>query len=137
MIEGVELLKLPEKKDNRGSLCFCEAGIKGHIPFKIKRAFWIFRTPKGAVRGRHAHRRSQQAHVCLHGSVKIQLDNGKEKQGVVLNRPNRVLILGPMIWHSFCLEEGSLLFVFTSNWYSEKDYVRDYEEFLSLVRTPK
>lgn len=132
-VKGASLLELPEKKDKRGNLCFCEAGTYKPIPFEIKRSFWVFKTSRGA-RGYHAHRASQQAHVCLHGSAKIWLDDGRNRQEVVLNRPNQVLILEPMIWHFFSLKKGSLLFVFTSDWYDPMDYIRNYEEFLRLAR---
>ena len=135
-VKGVNLLELPEKKDERGNLCFCEVGADKLIPFEIKRSFWIFETPRGAIRGYHAHRASQQAHVCLHGSAKIWLDDGKNMQEVILNRPNQVLILGPMIWHYFSLKKGSTLFVFTSDFFDPKDYIRNYDEFLSLVKPP-
>jgi dTDP-4-dehydrorhamnose 3,5-epimerase-like enzyme len=133
-VRGATLLELPENTDDRGSLCFCEAGKDEVIPFEIKRSFWVYDTPKGAVRGYHGHKESQQAHVCLHGSAKIWLDDGKSTQEIALNRPNQVLILGPMIWHYFSLKKGSLLFVFTSDHYDPKDYIRDYDEFTRLAR---
>lgn len=131
IVERAKILELPRKTDSRGSLCYCEEG--NHIPFEVKRTFWVFDTPSGAVRGHHAHRNSRQAHVCLKGSAKIWLDDGTTKQEVTLDTPNKVLILEPLIWHSFSLEEGSLLFVFTSDLYNESDYVREYNEFLNLV----
>ena len=132
VLDGVKILELKENIDQRGCLCFAEAGV--HVPFEIKRTFWIYKTPEGIARGHHAHRESHQAHVCLHGSAAITLDNGQNKKEIVLDRPNKVLILESMIWHSFRLRRGSLLFVFTSDKYDPKDYVRDYNEFLRLVR---
>jgi len=86
------------------------------------------------VRGKHAHRESWQVHVCLSGKAKITVDDGTNRETLVLNNPRQGLMLAPMVWHSFCLEAESLLFVFTSNFYGEEDYIRSFDEFLTLVR---
>lgn len=127
-----QLIELPENRDKRGALCFVEA--QRHVPFEIKRSFWIYDVPKGISRGHHAHRQSKQAHVCLHGSATVSLNNGWTQEFVVLDKPNMILVLEPMIWHHFTLKRGSLLFVYASDIYNPKDYIRNYEEFLQLVR---
>ena len=117
---------------NTGSLCFFEAG--NDIPFKMKRAFWIFDTTKGAKRGNHAHKKSYQIHICFGGKVTILLDDGKHKQKIILDNPRTGLIIGPKVWHSFVLEKNSSLFVLSSNYYSENDYIRNYAEFMKVTK---
>ncbi len=134
-IRGAELIDFPEMKDSRGSLCVCEVG--RHIPFTIKRAFWVFGTPAGTVRGKHAHQKSTQVHVCLSGSVKISLDDGTYREEVTLDNPRQGLLIGPMVWHPFSLAANSLLFVFTSDLYDPTDYIRSFEEFVKLARGPQ
>ena len=131
-VKGVRIIDFPTVTDSRGSLSFCEA--ENHIPFKIKRTFWVFDAPATIVRGKHAHRESWQVHVCLSGKAKITVDDGTNRETLVLNNPRQGLMLAPMVWHSFCLEAESLLFVFTSNFYGEEDYIRSFDEFLTLVR---
>ena len=130
-VKNTKIIELPIKKDDRGSLCFFET--ENHIPFPIKRIFYIFDTKDGAIRGNHAHKESWQVHVCLGGSAKIMLDDGVNKQEVIIDKPNTGLIIGPMVWHSFILDKGANFFVASSNLYNEKDYIRDYTEFKKLV----
>lgn len=110
----------------------CETGRQ--VPFQIQRLFWIYNTPANTVRGNHAHREGWQAHICLNGSASIKLDDGQSKEEVLLDSPSSGLVIGPMVWHSFSLSPGATLFVMTSNLYDERDYIRNYEEFLRLVR---
>ena len=131
-VKNVQMVEFPRVTDERGSLCFCESGKQ--VRFNLKRVFWIFDTPKGAVRGHHAHKRGWQVHICLGGSATIMLDDGKNKQKVVIKKPNSGLIIGPMVWHSFKMEKGAHFFVISSNKYSEKDYIRDYDKFKRLAK---
>lgn len=130
-IRNVRIIEFPLKRDQRGALCFFEA--EKHIDFPVKRIFYVFDTPDGAVRGNHAHKESWQVHVCLGGSAAVEVDDGQKKETIILNQPNMGLIIGPMVWHSFELEKGAHFFVASSNLYDENDYIRDYSQFKTLA----
>ena len=116
------------KGDDRGSLVALESHKK--IPFEIKRVYYIFDTKSGVVRGLHAHKNLSQVMVCLKGSCRIVLDNGCTKEQVVLDSPDKGLLIDIMIWremHDF--SSDCLLFILASEHYAESDYIRDYDEF--------
>ena len=116
------------KGDDRGSLVALESHKK--IPFEIKRVYYIFDTKSGVVRGLHAHKNLSQVMVCLKGSCRIVLDNGCTKEQVVLDSPDKGLLIDSMIWremHDFSAD--CLLLILASEHYAESDYIRDYDEF--------
>lgn len=128
----VKIIELPLKSDDRGDLVFLEA--QKHLPFAIQRLFFIFNTQPTAPRGFHAHKRNRLALVCLNGSVVVKLDDGSNVDQVSLNRPDRLLIIEPTIWHS--LEQftpGTMVLACASEVYDEDDYIRDYPEFVKYV----
>jgi dTDP-4-dehydrorhamnose 3,5-epimerase-like enzyme len=114
-----------------GQLSFFEIGKE--VPFEIKRVFCIFDTKEGAVRGHHAHKESSQIHICTGGKAKITVEDGKNKQEIVLDGPTQGLLIGPGVWHSFVLEKNCSLFVLSSNYYDERDYIRSYKDFKDSV----
>lgn len=127
------IIEIPKIKDE-GYLCFMEEN--NHIPFEIKRIYYIFDVIKNAVRGRHTHKETKQVLFCLKGSITVILDNGKEKEAVTLNKPNQGLYLDTMMWHEMvAFKEGTLLMVVASDYYKEDDYIRNYEEFLKEVNS--
>lgn len=123
------LIKLPlfqEKK--RGLLCFGEA--EKHIPFKIKRCFFIKGVPRGAKRGGHAHKKIKQALFCLSGSVKVILDDGRDKKEIILSKPNVGIFIDKMLWVDLVdFQRSTILCVLASDFYKEEDYIRDYHTF--------
>lgn len=125
-----QLIELPIRAtQGMGSLSFLEAGID--TPFEIKRIYYIFDVPKGTQRGGHAHRRLRQLLFCPNGSIEILLTDGRDRASVMLDRPNKALLIGPglwrdMVWHS----DRAMLCVAASEHYDEKDYIRSYEAFL-------
>ncbi len=126
-----QLLQLPRIRDPRGSLTFVESG--KHIPFEIKRVFYIYDVPTAESRGAHAHRKLHQFLVCISGSFDVALDDGKNKRTVHLNRPWLGLHVPPMIWASEVnFDPGSICLVFASDHYDESDYIRDYETFFEV-----
>ncbi len=128
-----KLITLPKIDDPRGNLTFIESG--GHIPFEIKRAFYIYDVPAGQTRGAHAHKQLQQFLICLSGSFDVMLDDGKDKSVVHLNRPWLGLYIPPMIWDSEGnFDAGSVCLVLASIHYDESDYYREYQGFLAAVR---
>ncbi|QPA30700.1 sugar 3,4-ketoisomerase [Thermaerobacillus caldiproteolyticus] len=126
------LFKFSVIEDERGALVALES-LKS-IPFEIKRVYYIYNVKNSIPRGFHAHKNLQQMLVCVAGSCKVILDNGKEKKEFILNQPNQGLFIDKMIWremHDF--SEDCILLVLASDYYDEDDYIRNYEEFLNEV----
>ncbi len=118
--------------DDTGMLIALEEFID--IPFRIKRVYYMYDTIPDVVRGKHAHKNLQQILVCIHGSCKIRLDNGREKKVVALEKPYEGLYVANDMWREmFDFSEDAVLLVFASELYDESDYIRDYDEFLKFV----
>lgn len=127
------LIQLPKIIDERGNLSFIEEN--NHIPFKIKRTYWIYDVPGGQGRGGHAFKEQQELIVALSGSFDVIIDNGQDKQTFSLNRSYYGLYVPPGIWRQMQnFSTNSLAFVISSTEYNEADYVRDYDEFLKTVK---
>lgn len=129
----VNLRKIRDDRD--GNLIIAEA--MKDIPFEIRRFYYINNLENSqSVRGLHAHRELSQVIFCISGSFVLALDDGNEKQKILMNKDNIGVILGPMLWHAMeDFSSGCVLLVVASDYYSEKDYIRDYDEFLNLVRS--
>lgn len=128
----VKYIELPTIRDYRGDLTFIE-GVK-HVPFEIKRVYFLYNVPTGAERGGHAHKDLLQVIFALSGSFKISLDNGKQRQEVWLNNPSKGILLHNNIWREMdSFSQGSVCMVLASQNYDESDYIRNYEDFLKLA----
>jgi dTDP-4-dehydrorhamnose 3,5-epimerase-like enzyme len=131
-IEKCRLIDLPKVSDFRGNLSFIEGG--RHVPFDIKRMFYIYDVPTGTERGAHAHRELQQFIICLGGSFDVQLDDGRGQKTVSLARPWQGLYIPPMVWAAeLNFSTGAVYVVLASDFYDEADYFRDYASFLAAV----
>lgn len=120
--------------DKRGQLVALEEF--KDIPFKIKRVYYMYDTEQGVTRGYHAHKSLQQIWICIHGSCKIRLDNGKEKKVVPLEKPYEGLYVSNAMWREmFDFSSDAVLMVLASELYDESDYIRDYDEFLKFVNS--
>lgn len=120
--------------DERGQLVALEEF--KDIPFKIKRVYYMYDTAQGVTRGYHAHKSLQQILICIHGSCKIRLDNGKEKKIVTLEKPYEGLYVSNVMWREmFDFSSDAVLMVLASELYYESDYIRDYDEFLKFVNS--
>ena len=129
-----KLIDLPKISDPRGNLTFIEG--ERHLPFDIKRVFYLYDVPTGEDRGAHAHRKLHQFLICLSGSFDVALDDGFKKNTIHLNRPWKGLHIPPMIWASeINFDAGSVCLVMASEYYNESDYIRNYSEFILEVRT--
>ena len=118
--------------DERGQLVALEEF--KDIPFEIKRVYSMYDTAPGVTRGYHAHKSLEQILICIHGSCKIRLDNGREKKIVPLEKPYEGLYVSNNMWREmFDFSEDAVLMVLASDYYREEDYIRDYEEFLRFV----
>ncbi len=127
-----QIIQLPKIEDVRGNLSFIEEN--GHIPFAIKRSFWIYDVPGGEQRGGHAYRVTEEFIVALSGSFDVVLDNGVEKKTYHLNRSYYGLYVPKMMWREMNnFSTNSLALVLSSTKYDEADYIRDYDQFKNLV----
>lgn len=128
----ITLIDFDSLGDERGSLIALESN--KNIPFDVKRIYYIFDTQAGVARGFHAHKALQQVAICLKGSCKFALTDGRAKEEVVLNNPAQGLVIGNMIWremHDF--SEDCVLLVLASEHYDESDYIRNYSDFIEMV----
>ena len=118
--------------DERGQLVALEE--HKDIPFEIKRVYYMYDTGKGVTRGQHAHKSLEQILICIHGSCKLMLDNGKEKKIVSLEKPYEGLYISNNIWREmYDFSSDAVLMVLGSDVYKEEDYIRNYDEFLKFV----
>jgi oxalate decarboxylase/phosphoglucose isomerase-like protein (cupin superfamily) len=124
-----EIIQLPKFLDARGNLSFIEE--ENHIPFLIKRAFWIYDVPGGEERGGHAYKENEEFIVALSGSFDVMLDDGKGNvQSFHLNRSYYGLYVPNMIWRQMTnFSTNSLAMVLASQPYDAEDYIRDYAQF--------
>ena len=121
------------KGDERGGLIALEEN--KNIPFKIKRVYYIFDTKNGVRRGFHAHKNLEQVLICVNGSCEILLDDGKEKSIIKLENRNEGLFIEKMVWREmFNFSADCVLMVLASDYYDEKDYIRDYNEFKNYLK---
>lgn len=126
------LLSLPKITDPRGNLTFIESG--NHVPFDIKRVYYLYDVPGGAERGGHAHKNLHQFIIAMSGSFDVLLDDGKEKKRFHLNRSYHGLYLCPMIWRELDnFSSGSVCMVIASEVFDENDYYREYREYMEAL----
>ena len=118
--------------DHRGQLVALEEGKE--IPFQVKRVYYMYDTVEGVRRGYHAHKCLEQILICVHGSCKILLDNGKETAVVNLDTPYEGLYISNDMWREmYDFSSDAVLMVLASELYDEADYIRNYDEFLKFV----
>lgn len=130
---NAHLISLPKIADPRGNLSFIEGN--KHVPFEIKRVYYLYDMPAEAERGAHGHRNLTQFIIPLAGSFEIIIDNGLTKQSFYLKKPWQGLYIPPMSWRDLKdFSSGAVCLVLASEYYDEKDYFRDYNEFLNAVR---
>lgn len=131
-LSDCRLIDLPKISDARGNLTFVEGS--SHIPFEIKRVYYLYDVPGGADRGEHAHRNLHQFVISMSGSFDLLLDDGFEKKRFQLNRPYYGVYVSPMMWRYLDnFSSGSVCMVLASDPYDETDYIRDRDEFLEAV----
>ena len=127
-----ELTELCSLGDERGSLVVIEGN--QHVPFDVKRVYYIYETESGISRGFHAHKTLQQFAVCVAGSCRLLLDDGNKKQIVELNSPEKGVLIDKMIWHEmYDYSTDCVMLVLASDHYDESDYIRDYEKFMKVA----
>ena len=135
-IKDVKIIELPKFADPRGNLSFVEQ--EEHIPFVIRRTYWLYDVPGGECRGGHAYKENQEFIVALSGSFDVVLDDGTEKKTITLNRSYYGLYVPKGLWREMeNFSTNSLAMILSSTDYDANDYVRDYDEFLTLKREDK
>jgi dTDP-4-dehydrorhamnose 3,5-epimerase-like enzyme len=135
-LEKCQLIELPKVHDERGNLTFIE-GCR-HIPFDIKRVYYLYDVPGGATRAGHAHKSLQQFLVAMSGSFDVTLDDGQAKAKFHLNRSYYGLYIPSMIWREIDnFSSGAVCLALASEYFEEADYYRNYDEFIQVVRGEK
>ena len=132
IVSGVTLHKLPFISDMRGNLSVGE--FEKTVPFTPKRYFLVFDVPSEETRGEHAHRQCKQFLICVNGRCSIVVDDGRNRQEFLLDKPDLGLFLPPMTWGiQYLYSADATILVYASEYYDKNDYIRDYAEFLALV----
>jgi len=127
------LIDLPKVADPRGNLTYLEGG--RHIPFHIRRVFYLYDVPGGEMRAGHALKTCYQFIIAASGSFDVTLNDGEQKQRYHLNRSYKGLLIPPLIWREIDdFSSGSVCLVLASEYFSEADYYREYADFLKAVR---
>lgn len=131
---GVQMLEFPQYGDERGHLVIIEG--KKDIPFEIKRIFYIYGSGKDVIRGQHANRKTEFILINVSGQSKVRIRDGRGNEAVFsLNRPHTGIYLPRMIWKDmYDFSEDSVLLCLASEHYDPDEYIRDYDEFLEVVR---
>lgn len=121
-------LPLPRIHDHRGDLTFVESG--QHIPFDIRRIYYLYNVPSGTTRDGHAHYSLHQYIVAINGSFDMVMDDGRQRMRWHLNSPHQALYIPPMIWHDLDnFSSDAVCMVMASDIYDESDYMRRYDDF--------
>lgn len=132
-ISDSKIIQLPRINDHRGNLTFIESG--RHMPFEIKRTYYLYDVPGGATRAGHGHKALHQLMIAMSGSFDVTLDDGFEKKVFHLNRSYNGLYIPPMMWRDLDnFSSGAVCMVLASEFYDEEDYFRNYQDFLSAAR---
>lgn len=133
-LANCRIIDLPRINDPRGNLTFIEGN--RHIPFEIRRVYYLYDVPQGAERGGHGHKALHQLIIAMSGSFDVHLDDGHTKKTLHLNRSDQGLYLCPMIWREIDnFSPGAVCAVLASDLYDEQDYYRDYPSFLKDAST--
>ena len=131
-LEKCQFVDLPKIADARGNLTVIEGD--RHVPFAIKRVYYLYDVPGGAERGGHAHKDLHQLIIAMSGSFDVVLDDGRNKKRVHLNRSYYGLYVCPMIWREMDnFSSGAVCLVLASNLYDESDYYRNYKDFQKAI----
>ena len=135
-VEDVKIVELPMFLDARGNLSFAEQN--NHIPFEIKRTYWIYDVPGGEARGGHAFKGNQEFVIALSGAFDVVVDDGQHKKTFTLNRSYYGLYIPAGLWREMNnFSTNSFALEFGSEHYDANDYIRDYGDFLKMKKDEK
>ena len=128
----VRIIDLPVVSDPRGDLTFIEG--ERHVPFPIRRVYYLYNVPVDAERGGHAHQELEQVVFALSGSFRMKIDDGHKKSEYWLRDPRKGLYINRMIWREMdSFSQGAVCMVLASHPYDESDYIRDNKKFVATV----
>jgi len=128
----VDTFNLKVLGDERGQLVVLEG--EKNLPFSIKRVYYLTGTKPGVSRGFHAHKQLEQVAVCVSGSCRMLMDDGREQKEFLLNSPDKAILIGKMIWHELHeFSDDCVLLVLADDYYDESDYIRNYDDFKALL----
>ncbi|MDH8678595.1 FdtA/QdtA family cupin domain-containing protein [Fusibacter bizertensis] len=131
MLEDI-LINFKVNSDNKGKLAFFEA-VKD-ISFEIKRVYFVYEVHQNTIRGKHAHKKLEQVLWCPYGEISVLLDDGKNSHEIILDSPEKSIIVRPGVWHEMKWNiDNSVLCVAASEYYDESDYIREYKDFMSYI----
>lgn len=131
-MKGTSIIDIPKVKDRRGNLAILE-GLT--VPFDIKRVYYLYDVPSDSYRGAHAHKDQKALLIAVSGSFTVVVDNGQVKERIFLNKPDKGLLIDTMVWRELeDFSSGAVCLVLSSGAYDELDYIRDYDEFMSIVQ---
>ncbi len=131
-LSDCKIIEIPKIQDPRGNLAVIENGI---LPFEMQRVYYLYNVPAGAYRGGHSHIAQQEFLIAMSGSFEVVLDNGIQKKTILLNRPDKGLLIPTGIWRELQeFSQGSVCMVVNSAKFDEDDYIRDYDTFLNSAK---
>lgn len=135
IVKNSGYVKLKRIVDDRDG-CLCIISGQLDIPFEIKRVYYINSLDiTSSIRGKHAHHKLRQVIFCISGSFTLMLDDGEKQQEIRMWQDNIGVILDPMLWHTmYNFSIGCVIMVIASDYYDEKDYIRNYDEFIKLIQ---
>jgi hypothetical protein len=132
-MKGVRIIELPKIEDHRGNLTFFEE--ENHIPFSIKRVYWIYDVPGGQIRGGHAFKVQQELVIALSGSFDVIINDGNIEHRHHLNRSYYGLYIPNGLWrHMDNFSTNSVALVISSTCFNGSDYIRDFDVYLEFIR---
>lgn len=133
LLEECKIINFSESGDERGKLVAIEGNKT--IPFDVKRIFYIYGTDQKVIRGQHANKDSEFVLICLSGNCKVRLTDGLNEKTVVLDTPKVGLYIPKMVWKDmYDFSSGSVLLVVTNTYYNKEEYIRDFNEYLSIQK---
>ena len=128
---NIEIIDIPKIINSEGNIAVIE---NSTIPFDIKRVYYLFDVPSTSRRGGHAHKKLNQVLIALSGSFEVLLNNGKDKEVITLNKPDKGLLITSNIWRELDnFSSGAVCLVLASEVYEEEDYIRNFEEFTAYL----
>ncbi|HBC21497.1 MAG TPA: hypothetical protein DC009_05345 [Porphyromonadaceae bacterium] len=134
LLKKARVIEFPKVCDSRGNLSFVEGA--RHVPFSIRRIFYIYDVPGGETRGGHAHKKCAQVLTAVSGSFDLIITNGKEEESIRVNRANMGVLIPPGAWITMPnFTTGTVLLAIAAEEYDEQDYIRDYDDYLRYIST--
>jgi dTDP-4-dehydrorhamnose 3,5-epimerase-like enzyme len=131
MAKDIKIIEIPKIKDTRGNLAVIEKDV---VPFKIQRVYYLYDVPSDAYRGGHAHKEQLEFLIAVSGSFEVVLDDGQTKQRIMLNKPDKGLLIPTGVWRELeNFSSGAVCLVLASDEFDESDYIRDYKDFCNSI----